>query len=313
MCRTILMQLRHCLLTGLRPALSNRLGVNLCRKAAALAVLTLLWCPFGSSAQTNGDGQWKELAEGLSTAEFSSSRYGPPEVKITVVRFDPKYYAFKLLCASESGRTKRTVREWCQKFSLVAAVNSGMYQEDGITSVGYMRNFAHVNNPRLGRDRTVLAFNPTAPDVPEIQIIDRDCQDFNSLRRKYSTFVQSIRMISCGQQNVWNQQAGKWSTVAVGMDGRGNVLFMFGRSPSSVHDFIDVLLSLPLSLTGAMYLEGGPEASLYLNTGTATLERYGTWEANFQNDNSLQIPLPIPNVIGIVKKDGQTADSAPRQ
>jgi hypothetical protein len=82
-------------------------------------------------------------------------------------------------------------------------------------------------------------------------------------------------MISCTQQNVWSRQDAKWSTLAVAMDTQGNILFLFNRTPLSVHDFIEILLSLPLSIKSAMYLEGGPQASIYLSTSRMTLERHG--------------------------------------
>ncbi|ABK15948.1 phosphodiester glycosidase family protein [Syntrophobacter fumaroxidans] len=266
-----------------------------------LVSFLLFTCVFPAWASDEKD-PWKVLDEGLGVAEFSSSSSDELEYRITVVRIDPRYYAFKLINASENTREKMTAREWSRQFNLIAAVNAGMYQEDGLASVGYMKNFDHVNNPRLGRDKTVLAFNPSGPDVPEVQIIDRECQDFNSLRQKYRTFVQSIRMISCDRKNVWRQQAGRWSTVAIGTDETGKVLLLFCRSPITVHDFIEVLLTLPLSLQRAMYLEGGPQASLYLSTGKTTLERYGSWEPALEQNSSIQIPLPVPNVIGIVKK-----------
>ncbi len=108
-------------------------------------------------------------------------------------------------------------------------------------------------------------------------------------------------MISCDGKNVWNRQNSKWSTLAIGMDTNGNMLLMFSRVPHSVHDFIDIILSLPLSLKSAMYLEGGPQASLYLSTPKLTLERSGIWEG-FEESNAFQFSLPIPNVIGITKK-----------
>jgi hypothetical protein len=49
-----------------------------------------------------------------------------------------------------------------------------------------------------------------------------------------------------------------------------------------------------------MYLEGGPQASLYLSTPKMTLQRDGAW-GNLE-DNSLQFSLPVPNVIGIYRK-----------
>ena len=186
------------------------------------------------------------------------------------------------------------------KEHLVAAVNASMFQADGLTSIDFMKNFNHVNNHRLSRDNTILAFNPVGKNLPQIQLIDRECQDFSGLRAKYRSFVQGIRMISCKGQNVWSRQDAKWSSLALGMDAQGNILFLFCRTPGSVHDFVEILLSLPLSLKSAMYLEGGPQASLYLSTPKMSLERYCTLEG--LESDSLQFALPVPNVIGIVRK-----------
>jgi len=247
--------------------------------------LISLFCHYSFTSVTI---PWKEADEGLLVAEFESVFNNDP-YEITVVKIDPQSYSFQLLCATELGKESLTTKEWALKYQMLAAVNAGMFQENGLTSVGFMKNFGHVNNPRLSKANTILAFNPVGENLPEIQLIDRECQDFNDLRQKYQSFVQSIRMISCSQQNVWS-----------GMDFQGNILFLFSRTPLSVHDFIDILLSLPLSLKSAMYLEGGPQASLYLSTSRMTVERYGVWGG--LEKNSLQFPLPVPNVIGISKK-----------
>ncbi len=254
---------------------------------------------FGGSAFTSDTIAWKEADEGLLVAEFESVFDNDP-YEITVVKVDPKRYSFQLLCATEHGKVSLTTKEWALKHQMIATVNAGMFQENGLTSVGFMKNFGHVNNPRLSKANTILAFNPVEENLPEIQLIDRECQDFNDLRQKYQSFVQSVRMISCSQQNVWSRQDSKWSALAAGMDFQGNILFIFSRAPLSVHNFIEILLSLPLSLKSAMYLEGGPPASVYLSTSKMTLERYGVW-GGIEN-NSLQFPLPVPNVIGISKK-----------
>ena len=254
---------------------------------------------FGDLVFTGVTIPWKEAEDGLLVAEFESVFDYVPYA-ITVVKIDPGRYSFQLLCATEYGKEPLTAKEWATKHHLLAAVNAGMFQENGLTSVGFMKNFDHVNNPRLSKANTILAFNPVDENLPEIQLIDRECQDFNDLRQKYRTFVQSIRMISCKRQNVWSRQDSKWSTLAVGMDTEGNILFLFSRTAHSVHDFVDILLSLPLSLKSAMYLEGGPQASVYLSTSKMTLERYGVWGG--LEENSLQFSLPVPNVIGISKK-----------
>ncbi len=262
---------------------------------AALGLVSL----FGDFAFTGVTIPWKEADEGLLVAEFESVFDNNP-YEITLVKVDPERYSFQLLCATQHAKDSLTVKEWALKYQMLAAVNAGMFQENGLTSVGFMRNFAHVNNPRLSNANTILAFNRVDENFPEIQIIDRECQDFNYLRQKYQSFVQSIRMISCSHQNVWSKQDTKWSTLAVAMDTQGNILFVFNRTPLSVHDFIEILLSLPLSLKSAMYLEGGPQASLYLSTSSTTIERYGV--RGGLEKNPLPFPLTIPNVIGISKK-----------
>jgi hypothetical protein len=250
-----------------------------------------------------GDSPWRELEEGLALGEFEAPQKAESgNSRITVLRIDPRFYAFHLLSASEHGKERLTVKEWSQQHLLVAAVNAGMYQQDGFTSVGYMKNFGHLNNRRLSRENAVLAFNPTDPSLPEIQLVDRECQDFNSLKGKYQTMIQGIRMISCDQRNVWSQQPEKWSTVAVGMDKSGRVLFLFTRSPYSVHDFIEILLALPLSIQNAMYLEGGPQAALYVAAGHSEIEMHGSLETGFNDTDAIQLAFPIPNVLGVVRK-----------
>jgi hypothetical protein len=196
-----------------------------------------------------------------------------------------------------------TAKQWCQKNNLISAMNAGMFQADGITNVGYMKNFNHLNNPRLNtKYKAVLVFNPVNATVPEVQIIDMKCQDFEGLRAKYQTLIQGIRMISCRQENVWQKQNKLWSTTAFGMDKSGSGLFIFAEPAYSVHDLNNILLSLPISLYNAMYLEGGPEATLYLSGNKIEFEKIGTHDTGLNENDFLKMALPLPNVIGIAKK-----------
>ena len=256
------------------------------------------------TARVEGEtSPWREVDDGLLIGEFEAHpNCGSSDTKILILKIDPQKYAFKLMSASEHDGRKMTLKEWVEKYGVVAAFNAGMYQEDGITSVGFMQNFKHVNNSRLNKNKAVLAFNPVDPSVPEIQIIDRECQDFENLKGKYRTFVQSIRMVSCEQQNVWSPQPAAWSTLAIAMDKSRKVLIIFSQQPYGVHDLIEILLSLPISIYNAMYLEGGPQASLYLSTKNVTIEKYGVWEGSPDSHNPLRVSWPIPNILGIVRK-----------
>ena len=246
---------------------------------------------------------WRDVDAGLQVADIRAPVPSPRgDSRITVVRIDPRRYAFKLLTAKEYGGARLTVRQWARTHGLVAAINAGMYQEDGLTSVGYMKNFAHVNNPHVNPNNAVLAFNPADPDVPEVQIIDRACQDFAALRGRYHTLIQSIRMVSCDGRNVWSPQDRRWSIAAVAVDGGGRVLFIHSRSPYPVHDFVNILLRLPLDIRNAMYLEGGPKAALYLSANGIEIERLGRFDSALLETNANAHGLPVPNVLGVVPK-----------
>ena len=94
----------------------------------------------------------------------------------------------------------------------------------------------------------------------------------------------------------------KWSEAALGQDKDGNVLFIFSRSPYSMHDLIDILKMLPIDIDCAQHLEGGPEASLFFSHKNIKIETMGSFETGFSENNENHFYWPIPNVIGFVHK-----------
>jgi hypothetical protein len=265
----------------------------------SLFLLLLVGSAVNGNSRAQGRGEWRQLEPGLELAAFRAPI--PSEVgdsMVRVLRINPSRFQFHLLNASAPGQgTSLTARQWCEKNGMVAAINASMYQEDRRRSVSLMRTANHVNNPRLSKDRTIVAFDRIEPGAPRFKIIDRDCEDFKVWKSKYNTFVQSIRMISCRGRNVWRQQPGKWSTAAIGTDNRGHVLFIHARALYSTHDLIDILLRLPLSISRAMYLEGGPQAQLYLRSSGEELELNGSFETSL-----ISTAWPIPNVIAISRR-----------
>ncbi len=269
--------------------------------AVLSSIFTMALSPHGAPSE---ETSWKKVDEGLYLRELDPEPKSKiNNRKITLVKIDPKFYSFRLLSASEHGRMRMTAKKWCQQHNLISAINAGMYQQDGIRNVGYMKNFNHINSPRLNtRYQAVLAFNPVESTVPDIQIIDLQCQGFQRLKDKYQTLIQGIRMVSCRQENVWERQDKMWSIAAFGMDKGGHGLFIFSESPYSVHDLTNILLSPPLSLYNAMYLEGGPEATLYFSAKGVEFEKIGSHEMGLKESGFQKIARPIPNIIGIAKK-----------
>jgi len=90
--------------------------------------------------------------------------------------------------------------------------------------------------------------------------------------------------------------------ACVGKDKQGNILFIHCRSPYSVHTFIDILLAAPLDIYNMMYLEGGAEASLYMNHNGFKIGQMGSYETGFIQDDNQRSFWKMPNIIGITKK-----------
>jgi hypothetical protein len=220
-----------------------------------------------------------------------------------VLRIDPKHYRLVLLNTSAiPNGSPITPKQWCQQNGLTAVINASMYQTDYKTSVSLMRKKGHINNPRLSKDMTILAFDRLDSSVSEVKMIDRQCEDFEFWKKKYATLVQSIRMISCTGKNVWKQQPQRWSTSAIGIDANNNVLFIHVRSLYSTHDLINILKVLPLNISRAMYTEGGPQAQLYIKVPNQEFEFVGSYEVGSSDANKGSLSWPLPNVIGISKR-----------
>ena len=151
-------------------------------KSPPLLILILL-AAFMVIAEAGGPEKklgWQPLDKGIELGTFRSPL--PSDVGdslIRVLRIDPKHYRLQLLNTSAipSG-TPITPKQWSQQKGLTAVINASMYQTDYKTSVSLMRKKGHINNPRLSKDMTILAFDRLDGSVSEVKIIDRQCEDF---------------------------------------------------------------------------------------------------------------------------------------
>ncbi|NQS97888.1 MAG: phosphodiester glycosidase family protein [candidate division Zixibacteria bacterium] len=251
------------------------------------------------------DSQWIKAAEGLEVGRFkveAASNAG--DSTIVVIRIDPEYWELILLSASETDdKRNHTAKDWCAKYGLTAAFNAGMYAADHTTHIGYMRNYEHLDNPH--KNSTYLsaaAFNPKKSASPAFRIFDLDEANFNSIVGDYNTVIQNLRLIKRPGNNRWEQQSKKWSEAALGEDKHGNILFIFCRSPYSMHDFNRLLLDLPIDIVCAQHLEGGPEAQLYFNYGEMEISLCGSYETGFFESDLNFFLFAVPNIIGVKER-----------
>jgi hypothetical protein len=232
--------------------------------------------------------------------------------KITILKINPDNYEFGFYTTQEHDRIPirlrtlsysrcRTAEEWANEFDLVTVINAGMYEGDD-SSTGYMVNFNEIITPNFKPGyNSVLAFNRNDSNVPRVKIIDLKTDNLNDLEGRYNSFLQSMRMIG-NNHNYWSPSHRKWSIAALSTDKVGNLYLIHSRSPFSVHEFNEVIMNLPINIDRMMYLEGGPEASLYINSNGNIFRKIGSYETGFWENNNNRRFWPLPNVIGLRKR-----------
>jgi uncharacterized protein YigE (DUF2233 family) len=242
--------------------------------------------------------RWKVLQPGVELAvvaqQASSTLY--------VVRVDPERAILQMALASEAGPGSRTAAEWSRKAGLSVAINAGMFQADQRSNVGYLRHGRHLNNARFNAYRSVLAVNPTEKSLPRTLWLDLDHDKPAASLARYDIVVQNLRLVAGNRKNVWAQSDKRWSEAALALDSQGRLLFLFSREPYSMREFNNRILELPLDITRAMHLEGGPEASLSIHAAGVDLDLCGSYETDFLPDDTNLRQWPIPNVLGVMRE-----------
>jgi hypothetical protein len=268
-------------------------------KLLALAVLLVL------KAHSTGDAStpWQTLAPGMELRVLTATTPSPTgDSKITVLRIDPKLWQLEFMGITRTGEASgHTGREWCEKHKFAAAINAGMFDTDYKTHLGYVAAGDHLNSGRINKYQSVAAFDPRRPTLPGFRIFDLDVPGTTvpDILRDYASAVQNLRLVKRPGSNQWERQGRSWSEAALGEDSAGRILFIFSRSPFSMHDFNRELLAANIGLVAAQHLEGGPEAQLYLHVGKVEMELFGSYETSFREDNSNATPWPVPNVLGV--------------
>ena len=260
---------------------------------------------FGKDLTPDSIPRWHLLKKGLSYFEINASQRSIlGDSRIFILKADPLQCRFKILSASENRGHDRPADVWAKDYNLNVVVNAGMFNMvNHRTSKGYLKISTHFNNGRLnGNYNVMMAMDPIKETDSSMVIADMTCLDWNVLRLKYRTLCQGMRMIDgTGNPMVWDKRPGQMCSMVVGAtDLNGNIYFVFSRSPFTHQQMIGFLFQLIPQIRTTVYLEGGPEASLYIQTADTVISKYGSYVsktyANDKNDHFWK----IPNVIGIL-------------
>lgn len=217
-----------------------------------------------------------------------------------IVRVDARRHPLQLHSASDV-QPLLTAEEWAAKRKLCLVINAGMYDKDGITHCGHLKNHGITLTAAFRSDySSICVFSPAAKGAAPFRLLDTDDASIEkNILSRYDVAIQNLRLIKHPGENRWKQQPKMWSEAALGEDKDGNALFIFCRTPSTMHDFNEHLLKLPIHLVSAQHLDGGPPASFYLNCGGVVIRSTGSYESGFNETNSSQRFWQLPHVIGV--------------
>lgn len=205
--------------------------------------------------------------------------------ELVVVRADPLLTPVVLLNPPDT--IPFDVSEVAARQGLAVATNAAMFATDYKTSIGYMRNFANVNNPRIASKlRGFLFFNPKSSKSPAVKIGGKE--DLPA----YNTAFQSHRMWDPATGAIlWNKGASVYRQVAlVGVDGKNRLLLFYHPNLIDVHEMVAQILELNLGLKGLLYLDGGNHGAFHLPREFG--RGWNTW-------------ISIPNILGIKARDNK--------
>ena len=269
-------------------------------------LLFALFCKGFSQDSTCITITWDSLTPGIFFSDVDAPKKSIlNDSKLSIVKIDPNKVEFSILSASEHENKSRTAPEWANEFGMSVIINAGMYDLDKtLSNKGFMQNFNHLNNPTLYPSYGgMIAFNPADTTINNFQILDLEHTPWDSVKTCYYSYSQGMRMIDCnGSPLTWNKKNQLCSMLLCAIDKDGFVYYIFSRSPYTHNEMIRFLLAMPFEITGAIYLEGGPEASMYINTPNKKIEKYGSYVSrSYENDKNDHF-WKIPNVIGVKTK-----------
>ncbi len=219
-------------------------------------------------------------------------------VPLLFVRLDPRRFRPVLLTAArDGGGQAHTLEQWSARHGLVAAINASMYLPN-LRSTGLMVDGSHRNNPAVNaRFEGFLAFGARDSNLAPVELVGRDCPGFDlqALREHYKTVLQNYRLLDCeGEAIDWADRK-QYSIAGIGLDQRGWVVLIHSRRPCRTADLARWIAEGELGLQGALFVEGGNEAALYLREPGRSWTEVGGYERTYRPGSA---PPRVPNIIG---------------
>lgn len=251
--------------------------------------------------------KWVQIHPGMDYIEMDGPRILTiGDSKISILKINPENFTFELLSASQFDSTSMCVVDWAETHNLTVAINAGMYDvRRQLSSKALLQNnleYSNNSKPYEGYNM-VIAFNPLKKDLPSFDIIDLKCSSLESVKANYASIAQGLRMIDCnGVGMSWNKNPQWCSQLIVAKDDYQFIYFIFTRSPYSQNEMIKFMTQLETPLFNAIYMEGGPQTSMYIDADNERIEKLGSYVSKTYPIDTNSEFWKLPNIIGVKLK-----------
>lgn len=263
-----------------------------------ILLFSLFFC-FNIHCQSSKDISWNSFQEGIDTAEYiaiEKSILG--DSKLFLVRIDPQKVVFELKCATSEKIEPLTVEGWAEVYGYSLVFNAGMY--DLIhqkQSRGHMKDRKSVNNPTIHPKYNGWFSIDTLTSKAKIH--DLEAEGLQTIEA-FSEGFQAMRMLNNqGNPMDWSKKKQACSMLTMSIDSKGLIYLIFCRSPYLHATMISFIKSLPIDLKTTLYLEGGPETSVFLKNEKATIRKIGSYVSDTYPTDANSKFWKLPNVVGI--------------
>ncbi len=246
---------------------------------------------------------WKEVSNGIFYTETDAPKVSIlGDSKLTVFKIDPKKTVFDLHCASAGNKEPRCVDHWSDSLGFQLVFNAGMYDlSKPLVSRGLLKTSTHTNQWEIHPTfNAMLVMQPKDSLKPAVDILDLTTHAYSDFKNDYAVFAQGLRMLDDnGNPIYWKKKAQSCSMMVAAMDSEGFFYVVFTRSPYYQNEMMDFLHAFPVKLRNAIYLEGGPETSVFFHYGATYISKVGSYVSQTYANDKNAVFWPLPNIIGV--------------
>ena len=268
------------------------------KKMNRFILVVILFFTVSCKSQEKKDSlsSWERIASGVFILEMDApikSIFG--DSKLTIIRLNKDSVQAFLKMATALDSIPKTVKEWADTFDFQLTINAGMYDlTNPLISKGFMKSDSSVNNNKVNDSYNgIFTINNQ-----HVELIDLMCKNNFQLENQQVCF-QGMRMLDCqGKEMDWKRKKQSCSMLVMGEDSKNQLYIIFTRSPYYHQDMVRLLKQMPFQLGLTMYLEGGPETSVYLNTPNKKIELIGSYVSDSYPTDKNDHFWTLPNIVG---------------